>query len=337
MSKVICLFNHKGGVSKTTSTFHIGWMLASQGKKVLLVDADSQCNLTNLFMGENFEQFYQDSPKRNIKSALAPAFESQPIKIEAFECVESQKVDNLFLIPGSFDLTAYDVPLGVSFSLSEPMLPLRNLPGSFYYLLKETGNKYNVDYIIVDMNPSLSAINQVLFLSSDYFITPVSPDIFSQMAITSLSKILPKWENWACKARETFADTVYPLPKNSTIFLGLLMNRFNIRKGKPTKANQEAIQEIIDSAKKDFFPSLQKSQMTFEEKVYSKNFCLAEIPDFSSLNALYHTTGTPVFALTDQQLKVGGEVLKNYRDMTQRFNHIYLEITKRICNLTEND
>ena len=39
MSTRIALFNHKGGVSKTTTSFHMGWMLAEKGKKVILVDA----------------------------------------------------------------------------------------------------------------------------------------------------------------------------------------------------------------------------------------------------------------------------------------------------------
>lgn len=47
MSKSICLFNHKGGVSKTTTTFNLGWSLAALEKKVLIVDLDSQCNLTD--------------------------------------------------------------------------------------------------------------------------------------------------------------------------------------------------------------------------------------------------------------------------------------------------
>lgn len=46
--KVIALFNNKGGVSKTTTTFNLGWMLSLLGKKVLIVDSDPQCNLTGL-------------------------------------------------------------------------------------------------------------------------------------------------------------------------------------------------------------------------------------------------------------------------------------------------
>ena len=48
MAKMIALFNHKGGVSKTTTTFNLGWIMARQGAKVLLIDADPQCNLTSI-------------------------------------------------------------------------------------------------------------------------------------------------------------------------------------------------------------------------------------------------------------------------------------------------
>jgi len=63
MTKSICFFNHKGGVSKTTTTFNLGWALADEGKKVLMVDLDSQCNLTGMVLGyekidEGLDSFY---------------------------------------------------------------------------------------------------------------------------------------------------------------------------------------------------------------------------------------------------------------------------------------
>jgi len=58
MAIQISLFNHKGGVSKTTTAFNLGWMLAEKGKRVLLADCDPQCNLTGMVLGfTGFEEF----------------------------------------------------------------------------------------------------------------------------------------------------------------------------------------------------------------------------------------------------------------------------------------
>jgi cellulose biosynthesis protein BcsQ len=106
MAKTICMFNHKGGVSKTTTSYSLGWMLAEKGNNVIIVDADSQCNLTNLMLGEDlFEKFYIDHPERNIKSGLSPAFDAKPMMIEAVECVQRKENKRLFLLPGSFELS----------------------------------------------------------------------------------------------------------------------------------------------------------------------------------------------------------------------------------------
>ena len=51
MSTIISFFNHKGGVGKTTQLYNLAWALSLKGKKVLMVDADSQCNLSTQCLG----------------------------------------------------------------------------------------------------------------------------------------------------------------------------------------------------------------------------------------------------------------------------------------------
>src|SRR6266481_6701967 len=158
MAKRIALFNHKGGVSKTTTTFHIGWMLASKGHRVVLVDADPQCNLTGLFLGfkgENeFENFYQMESDRNIRAGLAPAFESQPRAIAAVECLPVNGCEGLFLLPGHIRLSEYEVTLGIAQELSGSIQTLRNLPGTFHYFVHKIAEAQKADDVLVDMIPS---------------------------------------------------------------------------------------------------------------------------------------------------------------------------------------
>jgi cellulose biosynthesis protein BcsQ len=82
------------------------------------------------------------------------------------------------------------------------------------------------------MNPSLSAINQNLFISSQAFIVPTNPDPFSLMAIGTLETVLPRWSAWSRASAPLFAGSAYPLPLLLPKFLGALIQRFNIRNGK---------------------------------------------------------------------------------------------------------
>jgi len=87
MSKRIVIFNHKGGVSKTTAIYNIGWML-SKNNNVLVVDADPQCNLSSLILGDDFEKYYlEDATKeQNIKDGVQVAFSGKPFPIKAVNC-----------------------------------------------------------------------------------------------------------------------------------------------------------------------------------------------------------------------------------------------------------
>ncbi|MBL7203533.1 MAG: AAA family ATPase [Desulfobacteraceae bacterium] len=339
MTQSVCIFNHKGGVSKTTTSYSLGWMLTEKGKRVILVDADSQCNLTNLVLGEDrFEQFYLDHPEQNLKSALSPAFDAKPAMLEAINCLQVHDNENLHILPGSFELSEYEVSLGVSFTLSDTMITLKNLPGSFDFLISRTAKKYDADFVIVDMNPSLSAINQALLVSCNYFIVPTAPDNFSTMAITSLSQILPKWEKWAERARKTFADASYPLPKRTPKFLGTVIQRFNIRKGKPTQASREVINKLCETVKTSFVEKLGEAGMMLPQDNYeADDFCLALIPDFQTLNPAYQTYGVPVFALSDDQLKYVGKVLEQYQKMRQNFHDIYSDFADRLIKMTNSE
>jgi len=336
MATKISFFNHKGGVSKTTSAYHLAWMLTNKKKRVLLVDADSQCNLTLLALGDcAFEDFYQQNPFQNIKSALSSAFESKPELIKPVDCISVKGNEKLLLLPGSFELSEYEVQLGVSFQLSHSFSTMKNLPGSLNYLIEKTAERYNIDIVIIDMNPSLSAINQDLLIISDYFIVPTSADYFSIMAINSLARILPRWEHWAKQARTMFDDATYKLSKNTPKFLGYTVNDFNIKNKKPTINFQKIIETISDTVKQTLIPNLSKEGMLLPSELYV-DYCLGNISTFNTLQAKYQEYGVPIFELTDSQ--IGSTInFQNQKDSIERFKNLFSTIADNILKMIQND
>lgn len=345
MTKKIALFNHKGGVSKTTTTFNLGWMLASKGKSVILVDADPQCNLTGLVLGykglTEFEQFYETETERNLRAGLAPAFESRPKPIEAVECIPVDGQEGLFMLPGHIRLAEYEVTLGIAQELSGTIQTLQNLPGSISFLLDKTAEKFHADYILIDMNPSLSSINQNLLTTSDFFIVPTSPDYFSVMAIDSLATVLPRWHAWADKAHSLpiLRDASYPFPRIIPKFLGIIVQKFRPRGKVPARAFQDWIDKINKIVETKLVPALRNKGMILPNQTYTNqeikyDFCLATIPDFNSLIAMSQEAQTPVFALSHEQIGRSGVVLDQTIKQRDEFEQIFSELADKIIGLT---
>lgn len=335
--KIISLFNHKGGVSKTTTAYHLAWKLTQKNFNVLMVDTDSQCNLSLTAIGEdNYEQFLSDNGKNNIKDALDVAFKSRPQLIPVPDCQVIRGNERLFLLPGSFEITEFEVQLGVSFQLNGSFTTMESLPGSFYYLINKCAERYNIDYVIIDMNPSLSAINQDLISISNYFILPTSPDYFSHMALKSMSRILPLWERWAINARNAFIDSTYPLPTVKPKLLGYTVNDFNIRKGKPTSAFADIMQKTDDVINDTLYPSLETVGMVIPRDKYENDtLCLARLSNFQHLGPKYQEHGVPVFALTEEQIGTNGTILEGHLEKQSVFNNIYENFADNVIRLTQ--
>jgi len=361
MAKQIALFNHKGGVGKTTTTFNLGWMLANKGKKVIIADCDPQCNLTGMVLGfkdaKSFETMYASEGVTNIRDGLAPAFESRPKHIEPVDCQSIDGQPNMHLLPGHIGLAEYEVTLGIAQGLSGSLVTLQNLPGALHYLFTKTAEKYDADYILVDMSPSLGPINQNLLTTSDYFIVPMFPDYFSAMATESLSQILPKWSTWAnhAKTLSLLQEAIYPFPDKHPKFLGTIIQNFRVKKESPAAAFQQWIHEIKKGVLTKLMPVLDKNDMLLPDELYYKASLIGQddtqlelffdgiasqpillLPDFNTLIPLSQKHNVPVFDLTDAQLEKSGIVLKKMKKSMDNFRVLFSDGADRIITLTEN-
>ena len=344
MAKKIALFNHKGGVSKTTTTFHLGWMLAAKGNKVLMVDTDPQCNLTGLvldYKGEaEVERLYESEKGRNLKSGLAPAFESRPSPIVPVECFPVGEQEGLFLLPGHIGLSEYEVTLGIAQELSASIQTLQNLPGSIACLIELTAKKHEADYVLIDMNPSLSSFNQNLLMTSHFFIVPTTPDYFSVMAIDSLANVIPAWRAWSEKARSLpiLRNAVYPFPDTTPKFLGTVVQNYRPRGGVPASGFQQWIDRINETVSESLVPKLSNMNMMLHSDSYANQqvdkYCLATIPDFNSLIAKSQEARVPVFSLSSEQIGQGGAILDRTIESRDRFKEIFSELADKVIALT---
>ncbi len=338
----IVFFNHKGGVSKTTTTYNLGWMLASLGKKVLLVDGDPQCNLTSLILGDSFDDYYTEEATKfqNIKDGVKVAFEGKPYRIEAVTCASPIENNRLFLLAGHYNLSEYDASLSFAQTSNNALTTLMNLPGAFNELINKTCEKYEIDFVLIDLNPGLSAINQNLFALCDAFIIPTNPDPFCIMAIKSLANFLPRWVKWADSMKDVFADATYPLSNSRPKFIGEIIQRFNKRKGKPAKPYQGSIDEIKEAILNDFVPAMKKHNMLFEPDIYAKahiqaDFCVAEIPDFQTILQKATNANVPVFAIQDNQIQESGVVLEQLQNKRAEYNTLFEKIANQIITVAQ--
>lgn len=348
MTVQISLFNHKGGVSKTTTAFNLGWMLAEQGKRVLLVDCDPQCNLTGMVLGfrasEDLEKIYEADGVRNIKDGLAPAFESRPVEIEPVICAEVEGQPNMFLLPGHIGLAEYEVTLGIAQELTGSLLTLQNLPGSMRHLFQVTAEKYSIDYILVDMSPSLGPINQNLLMTSEYFLVPMAPDYFSVMATDSLASVLPKWRLWLQQAASLPAlrNATYPLPRIDPKFIGTVVQKYRLREGQTASAAfQKWIDEIQDGVRNKLIPTLRENNMLLSDATYSSvgldaGEPILQMSDFNGLIALSQRHQAPIFCLSDQQLEQTGIVLERTKKSMHQFRDLFSEAAERVILLTSD-
>lgn len=340
--KIISLFNHKGGVSKTTTTFNLGWMLAEQGHKTLIVDADPQCNLTALVLGYNsiddIDTFYAANPNCDIYSCVKPVIDGSLGKVITAKPLETGN-PNLSLLCGNIALSEIETQISVALTTSAAIPAIRNIPGSIGAFIRQTAEEHGFDYVLVDMSPSVGALNECLLMSSDYFIVPTAPDFFCAQAIKSLTNVIPRWNTDISAFRDS--NIVYPFPMSPPKFIGFLSQKYRPRNGSPAKSFQKWIDIIKDEVENSLIPALSPINMSIDQGAFSANvaadepFNLANISDFNSLIAQSQKHNVPVFALTDAQIEQSGTILENMGESRDGFRRSFAQLATEIHQLTE--
>ena len=171
--KVIALTNQKGGVGKTTTAVNLGVCLSKQGKKVLLVDADAQANLT---MSLGYPR--PDDLPISLATIMQDIIDDKLFDVQKGILHHSEGVD---LLPSNIELSGLEVRLINAISRERVLTTCINEV------------KKNYDYVLIDCMPSLGMLTINALAAADSVVIPTQPHYLSakglELLLRSVSKV----------------------------------------------------------------------------------------------------------------------------------------------------
>lgn len=332
--KAIAVFNNKGGVGKTTLLCNIASCLQlEQQKRVLIIDADPQCNATiYLFNPEQIDSFYNNSTQHTIYNIVHPLKRGKGYLVQQdipIVCSDGFGVD---CIIGDTRFAVLEDFLSSEW-LSSSRGEERALNTTFVFkdLVQKLSDQY--DYIFFDIGPSLGAINRSVLLACDYFIIPMSSDIFSIKAIENISESLHEWKDGFNRnlaeynRQENEEYKVGNIPVHFQLkFMGYVNQQYTIKRvegqARPVKAYDTIIKRIpsiITSKLSEFIP----------QPFNLRKLALGEIPNLHSLIPLSQSANKPIFNLSGRDGVVGAHFKKvaDFKDVICKISeHILTNI-----------
>jgi cellulose biosynthesis protein BcsQ len=327
--KSIAVFNNKGGVGKTTFLCNLAASLAHQkGKKVLVVDADPQCNATQyMFDDASVEDIY-DRGSFTLLDVVKPLVQGKGfIKNLQPRTNSNFGVD---VIPGDPGMSLEEDRLATDW-VQATGGDIRGLRTTFLFShLLTKCDQY--DFVFFDMGPSLGSINRAVLIAADFFVTPMSTDIFSVRAIDNISQSLSAWKKKLERALKDIEDSVTELevahPHWHLQFLGYLTQQYT---AKTIRGKKQPVRAFDKIAKK--IPSQIEKQLIqiFTDTPPSKAFFeLGAIPTLHSLIPLAQTGHTPIF-----QLKASDGVVGAHFSKVKEYGKVISEICDRFLAQVE--
>ena len=160
-TRIIAVANHKGGVGKTTTVATLGSIFAKVGVRVLMVDLDAQCNLTDTFLSE------VEGP--TVYEVFKDRRDYRPTRIK----------DGLDILPASLDMSALDLIIGGQFEKER--------------ILSDVLEKMNIseryDLVLLDCPPSLGLVTVNALVAADEVYVPIAPEVYPLKGLVKLEEI----------------------------------------------------------------------------------------------------------------------------------------------------
>ncbi|MER5263706.1 ParA family protein [Actinosynnema sp. NPDC002837] len=345
----LALFNNKGGVGKTTLTYHLAHMYQRLGVRVLAVDLDPQANLTSAFLneddlatlwGEAESPAWREHQQRlpgvtpdkvsdqvgTVAQSVHPIMEGLG-DIAHFTPIEI--MPGLSLVPGDLELSAFEEKLSDAWPRSFPGNDLAAIrtTTAFHRIIREAADSTGAQLVLIDVGPNLGAINRASLLAADSVLMPLAADLFSLRGLRNLG---PTLRDWRTTWQETIRDKIpqkIPSPAGTMEPLGYVIMQPTMRLDRPVQAYRrwlERIPSVFETA------VLGESAPTAVSQ--AKSFEIATLKNYQSLMPLAHDARKPMFDLRSADGAIGSMqsyVQRCYLD----FKKLAVEVAGRLDKL----
>jgi chromosome partitioning protein len=349
VSTILTLYNHKGGVSKTTTSFNLAHALVEHcGVRVLLVDADPQCNLTELALAPLLSELEDkiettgdlgELPGTSILEALRPRFDGDrpQVDVDAIELLEITDSGDLCLFRGDVDLNEAEDRLSQAHSqrVTDDMHQRRTYV-AVHDMLRRLADNHEFDFVIVDVGPSAGALTRSFFLACDRFLVPVAPDRFNYQAIGSLSRILGKWITEHRQIVSDFRAMGLNVSDGTPVLHGLVMQRYQRYAKEPKKSFKVWMERIAQRARDELLPRLVAVAGTEDvvATALATDPTVASIPDFSGLGPIMLAVGKPVWRIEKSEADFRGVVWEQAEERLNDFRETHYELAQSLVEAT---
>ncbi|ELA8075107.1 ParA family protein [Vibrio alginolyticus] len=339
--KTILFFNNKGGVGKTTLACNlVSYLNINMNKRVLLIDADPQCNSTQMMLSDDVLEkiyFQNSSDYHTIYTALSSLEDGEPSICKNINPILG--TSNNFqtdIIPGHPKLSVIEDILSDAWGGVRARdvggIRVTNWCKNLTELFKD-----RYDYIVFDVGPSLGALNRSIVLNSDFIVTPFGCDIFSLLGIKNISSWIEKWREVYQKSIDEMLDDKRDVFERNNVIIdtsekfrfgGFSIQQYIKRKFKTGERPVAAYEEVM----KQIPGTVETSMNTFfNTNLNINDYELGHIPYVNSLVPLSQTSKTPIHALTSSSGLVGpqGKQKAAYSELME-------EICNRLINIVEH-
>jgi len=324
---IIAFFNNKGGVGKTSLVYHLSWMYADMGLKVLSSDLDPQANLTASFLDEEkLEDFWPDGDhSKTIYGSIEPLLRGVG---DIAENPYAEEIDErIHLIIGDLALSRFEDELSQQWPhcLDGKERAFR-VESAFWRIMKRIMDRSSIDVALIDLGPNLGAINRSILIAADYLVVPLIPDLFSLQGLKNLGPTVREWRNgWQERLKKNPVRDL-ELPRGQMTPIGYVMMQHAEKIGRPVKAYRRWAERI---------------PLVYSEEVLGKEYRLMEkrekgnqlglVKHYRSLMPMAQEAKKPIFHLLAADGAIGSHQ-KGVSEARENFHQVALEMADR-CDI----